>query len=75
MVLAVEDLELQPTPDGYRISLFRTVERETLRLMQTINTSKHQEVRAVGQELDRPNWQDHYHVKLTFDARRVTKHC
>ena len=75
MVLAVEDLALQPTPDGYRISLIRTVEREALRLMQTINTSKNQEVRAVGQELDRPNWQDHYHVKLTFDARRVTKHC
>jgi len=75
MVLAVEDLALQPTPDGYRISLIRTVEREALRLMQTINTSKNQEVRAVGQELDRPNWQDHYHVKLTFDARRITKHC
>jgi hypothetical protein len=33
--------------------------------MQTIDTSKNQEVLAVGQELDRPNWQDHYHVKLT----------
>ena len=75
MVLAVEDLDLQPTPDGYRISLIRTVEREALRLMQTIDTSKNREVRAVGQELDGLNWQDHYHVKLTFDARRITKHC
>ena len=75
MVLAVEDLELQPTPDGYRTSLIRTVEREALRLMQMINTSKNKEVRAVGQEPDLPNWQDHYHVKLTFDARRITKHC
>ena len=75
MELAVVDLELQPTPDGYRTSLIRTVETEALRLMQMINTSKNKEVRAVGQTPDLLNWQDHYHVKLTFDARRITKHC
>jgi hypothetical protein len=78
MDMAVEDLEVKDTRDGYRISLKRAVEMEALRLMQTIDTSKKRfrgEVRSVGLEPDGHGWQDHFHIKLTFDARRITKHC
>ncbi len=40
MDMAVEDLEVKDTRDGYLISLKRAVEMEALRLMQTIDTSK-----------------------------------
>jgi hypothetical protein len=40
MDMAVEDLELKKTRDGYSISLKRADEMEALRLMQTIDTSK-----------------------------------
>jgi hypothetical protein len=78
MDMAVEDLEVKDTRDGYRISLKRAVEMEALRLMQTIDTSKKRfrgEVLSVGLEPDGHGWQDHFHIKLTFDARRITKHC
>jgi hypothetical protein len=76
MELAVQDLKLTATPDGYRISLKRAVEMEALRLMQMVSTSKNRESRLVNLNPDeRLNWQDHFDVKLTFDARRVTKHC
>jgi hypothetical protein len=80
MELAVEDLQLSATPDGYRISLIRAIEMEALRLMQTIRSSKFagggMEARTVGLEPDASlNWQDFFHVKLTFDARRITKNC
>jgi hypothetical protein len=80
MELAVEDLQLSATPDGYRISLLRAVEMEALRLMQTIRSSKFagggMEARTVGLDPDDSlNWQDFFHVKLTFDARRITKNC
>uniref|UniRef100_A0A7S0MB41 Uncharacterized protein n=1 Tax=Cryptomonas curvata TaxID=233186 RepID=A0A7S0MB41_9CRYP len=74
--LAVQDLKLTSTPDGYRSSLKRVVEMEALRLMQTVFLSKNREARLVNLDPDeRLNWQDHFDVKLTFDARRVTKHC
>jgi hypothetical protein len=80
MELAVEDLQLSATPDGYRISLIRAIEMEALRLMQTIRSSRFagggMEARTVGLEPDDSlNWQDFFHVKLTFDARRITKNC
>jgi hypothetical protein len=76
MEMAVEDLQLKLTPDGYRISLQRAVEMEALRLMQRVSTSKNKESRLTCLDPDRVlHWQDFFHVKLTFDARRVTKHC
>ena len=76
MEMAVDDLQLQPTQDGYRISLIRAVESEALRLMQTIRDLKKQESRVVGLDPDTVlHWQDSFDVKLTFDARRITKHC
>jgi hypothetical protein len=80
MELAVEDLQLSATPDGYRISLIRLIEMEALRLMQALRSSKFagggMEARTVGLDPDTClNWQDLFHVKLTFDARRITKNC
>jgi len=76
MEMAVDDLKLQETQDGYRISLIRAVESEALRLMQTTRDLKRQEARVVGLDPDQiPHWQDYFDVKLTFDARRITKHC
>ncbi len=74
MELAVQDLKLTATPDGYRISLKRAVEMEALRLMQMVSTSKNRESRLVNLNPDerfKLNWQDHFDVKLTFDARRA----
>jgi hypothetical protein len=75
MDMAVDDLEFQDTKDGYRISLKRAVEMEALRLMQTSKKKGSSEKRNVGLEPDGHGWQDHFHIKLTFDARRITKHC
>ncbi len=45
--------------------------------MQTTRNLKGQEARVVvGLDPDQiPHWQDYFDVKLTFDARRITKHC
>jgi len=76
MEMAAEDLKLQAIPDGYRISLKRAVESEALRLMQTTRDLKKKEARVANLDPDViPHWQDSFDVKLTFDARRVTKHC
>ncbi len=79
MEMAVDDLKLQETQDVYRISLIRAVESEALRLMQTTRDLKRQEALVVVglESLDPdqiPHWQDYFDVKLTFDARRITKH-
>ena len=81
MRLAEEDLEIFETPDGYRISLKRAVEMEASRIMQTISMSElgvmkdsGKEVRTVGVQPGGHGWQDLFDVKITFDARRVTKH-
>ncbi len=77
--MAEEDLKLQPTQDCYCISLIRGIESEALRLMQTIRDLKRQESRLVGLDPDKLlHWQDYFDkfdVKLTLDARRITKHC
>ena len=77
MELAVEDLQLSATPDGYRISLIRAIEMEALRLMQTIRSSRFagggMEARTVSLDPDTSiNWQDLFHVKLA--ARRMLNH-
>ena len=81
MRLAEEDLEIFETPDGYRISLKRAVEMEASRIMQTIamselgvTTDSGKTVRTVGVQPGGHGWQDLFDVKITFDARRVTKH-
>ena len=76
MRLAESDLEIITTPDGYRINLKRAVEMEASRIMQTIATSESGkvEVRTVGVQPGGYRWQDLFDVKITFDARRVTKH-
>ena len=76
MRLAEADLEIIETPDGYRINLKRAVEMEASRIMQTIATSDSGkvEVRTVGVQPGGHRWQDLFDVKITFDARRVTKH-
>jgi len=76
MRLAESDLEIITTPDGYRINLKRAVEMEASRIMQTIATSESGkvEVRAVGVQPGGHRWQDLFDIKITFDARRVTKH-
>ena len=40
MEMAVDDLKLQETQDGYRISLIRAVESEALRLIRRLATSR-----------------------------------
>jgi hypothetical protein len=76
MRLAESDLEIITTPDGYRINLKRAVEMEASRIMQTIATSESGkvEVRTVGVQPGGHCWQDLFDIKITFDARRVTKH-
>ena len=68
--------EIIETPDGYRTNLKRAVEMEASRIMQTIATSDSGkvEVRTVGEQPGNHRWQDLFENKITFDARRVTKH-
>ena len=76
MRLAEDDLEVIETQDGYRINLKRAVEMEASRLMQTISMSSKgtSEARVVGVQPGGHGWQDLFDVKLTLDARRVTRH-
>ena len=76
MRLVEHDLELYETPDGYRISLRRAVEMEASRIMQTVATtdSGRVTVRSVGVQPGGHGWQDFFDIKITFDARRVTRH-
>ncbi len=76
MRLAEADLELEETPDGYRISLKRAVEMEASRIMQEIAITETSKLtaRAVGVQPGGHGWQDLFDIKITFDARRVTRH-
>jgi hypothetical protein len=73
---AEHDLEIFETPDGYRISLRRAVEMEASRIMQTVATTDSGKVtvRSVGVQPGGHGWQDEFDIKITFDARRVTRH-
>ena len=74
--LAEADLEIAETRDGYRISLKRAVEMEASRIMQTIAISETSKLtaRTVGVQPGGHRWQDFFDIKITFDARRVTRH-
>jgi hypothetical protein len=76
MRLAEADLELEETPDGYRISLKRAVEMEASRIMQEIAMTETSKLtaRVVGVQPGGHGWQDLFDIKITFDARRVTRH-
>ena len=70
---ADSDLSTYATPDGWFISVRAAVEAEILRLMQIINakdTRKEVACRTLNCNL---RWEDHYHIKITLDARRITK--
>ena len=70
---ADKDLETYATPDGWFISVKAAVEAEILRLMQIVNakdTRKEVACRTLDGNL---RWEDHYHIKITLDARRITK--
>jgi hypothetical protein len=70
---ADSDLSTYPTPDGWFISVRAAIEAEILLLMQIVNakdTRKEVACRTLDCNLQ---WEDHYHIKITLDARRITK--
>ena len=75
--LAIEDLNMYETPDGWFVSVRAAVEMEILRLMQEVHVGKGARTRAgdrvTGIGPDGHGWQDHFHVKITLDARRITR--
>jgi len=75
--LAVEDLGVYPTPDGWFISARAAVEMEISRIMQVIDPCKSTVTRmgprTSGIMPDGHGWQDRFHVKITLDARRITR--
>ena len=73
MAKAGKDLETYATPDGWFISLRAAVETEILNLMQMTNVKcslKEVACRSLDCNL---RWEDHYHIKITLDARRITR--
>ena len=75
MSKASEDLKVYPTHDGWFISLWSAaaVETEILRLMQVIGI-KNTRQEVAGRSLDCTwRWEDHYDIKITLDARRITR--
>jgi hypothetical protein len=75
--LAFEDLGIYETPDGWFVSARAAVEMEILRLMQEVHVGRGARTQAgdrvTGIGPDGHGWQDHFHVKLTLDARRITR--
>ena len=73
-LLAMDDLEVMPTDDGFFVNLRAACEMEALRLLQTegLKDRLHSGTRSVGLA-ENVRWQDLWHVKITLDARRVTK--
>ena len=69
--LCVADLQIFPTPDGWFVSPRAVVEMEILRLMQQVDGESGRNV-GIGPD-DGHRWQDHFNVKITLDARRITK--
>ena len=76
---AVEDLVLKQTEDGWFLSIRALIEMELLRHQQrTLNSSKSTRkesgARSIGHAgPDMNGWQDVCQVKITLDARRITK--
>ena len=75
--LANEDLHVYATPDGWWISPRASIEMALLRMQQTAvqdNSYKQVSGRSDGcAGPDHLRWQDMYQIKITFDARRITK--
>jgi len=83
--LASEDVKLYPTPDGWFVSVRAVVEMEISRMMQVVNNGKginsskdkpqdgEAGGRLVGILPDGHGWQDHFHIKIALDARRITR--
>ena len=73
-LLALDDLLVMPSDDGFFVNLRAACEMEALRLLQTegLNNRLNSGTRSVGLE-ENVRWQDLWHVKITLDARRVTK--
>ena len=73
-LLAQDDLLIMPSDDGFYVNLRAACEMEALRLLQTYGLSHrlNSGTRSMGLETY-ALWQDLWHVKITLDARRVTK--
>jgi hypothetical protein len=75
--LAKDDLQVYATPDGWWVSPRASIEMALLRMQQTAvqdNSYKQVSGRSDGYAgPDHLRWQDMYHIKITFDARRITK--
>jgi hypothetical protein len=74
--LQAEDLNMQATADGWFISPRAAIEMEILRLMQVVNDNGSRQEsggRSTGVKPGFHGWQDHFDVKITLDARRITK--
>jgi hypothetical protein len=78
---AVEDLVLRQTEDGWFVSMRALIEMELLRMQQRVtnqsngrSTRKESAARSIGHVGPGMNgWQDKIEVKITLDARSVTK--
>ena len=68
--LSMADLQVFATNDGWFASPRAVVEMEILRLMQQVDDKTG---RVVGIGPDGHGWQDHFHIKITLDARRITR--
>ena len=75
--LAIEDLRVYETPDGWFVSARAAIEMEILRIMQEVHVGKGARTgagdRVTGIGPGGHGWQDHFDVKLTLDARRITR--
>ena len=76
---AVEDLELKRTEDGWFLSIRALIEMELLRMQQRAtvgskSTRKESAARSIGHAgPDMKGWENEFQVKITLDARTVTK--
>ena len=76
---AKEDLKIYSTQDGWFASIRSTIEMELLRMMQMPSTKVSHSRNESGSRLigycgpDQLDWQDEFHVKITLDARSITK--
>jgi len=75
----VEDLELKRTEDGLFLSIRALIEMELLRMQQRAtvgskSTLKESAARSIGHAgPDMKGWENEFQVKITLDARTVTK--
>ena len=75
--MALADMGVYATPDGWFLSARALVENEILRMIQVVDTgegTRHEAGgRVVGIGPDGHGWQDLYDVKIQLDARRITR--